>query len=306
MNDDNFPESYSLFANVYGYMGRPLTRNPDAADLFVVGLPYDLGTSGRSGTRMGPRGIRAASANLRWEEKRWPWDFNLFERLTVADYGDLEFPTGNHDALFGAVEEHYGKLLAAGKTLLSLGGDHFVTLPLLRAHAKQHGQLALIHFDAHTDTYREDDAVYNHGSMFYHAPREGIIDARKSIQIGIRTEYSASRHEFEVISAAEANEVGVEAILARVRARVGDSPCYLTFDIDCLDPAYAPGTGTPVAGGLTSDRALKILRGLQGINLVGMDLVEVAPAYDHAEITSLAGATLALEMLYTLAAGRTP
>ena len=306
MNDDNFPESYSLFANVYGYMGRPLTRNPDAADLFVVGLPYDLGTSGRSGTRMGPRGIRAASANLRWEEKRWPWDFNLFERLTVADYGDLEFPTGNHDALFGAVEEHYGKLLAAGKTLLSLGGDHFVTLPLLRAHAKQHGQLALIHFDAHTDTYREDDAVYNHGSMFYHAPREGIIDARKSIQIGIRTEYSASRHEFEVISAAEANDVGVEAILARVRARVGDSPCYLTFDIDCLDPAYAPGTGTPVAGGLTSDRALKILRGLQGINLVGMDLVEVAPAYDHAEITSLAGATLALEMLYTLAAGRTP
>jgi len=304
MNDDNFPESYSLFANVYSYMGRPLTRNPDDAEVFVIGLPYDLGTSGRSGTRMGPRGIRAASANLRWEEKRWPWDFNLFERLTVADYGDLEFPTGNHDALFDAVEAHYGKLLAAGKTLLSLGGDHFVTLPLLRAHAKQHGQLALIHFDAHTDTYREDDAVYNHGSMFYHAPREGIVDAQKSIQIGIRTEYSASRHEFEVISAAEANDIGVEAILARVRARVGDSPCYLTFDIDCLDPAYAPGTGTPVAGGLTTDRAMKILRGLQGINLVGMDLVEVAPSYDHAEITSLAGATLALEMLYTLAATR--
>ncbi|MGD8418819.1 MAG: agmatinase [Gammaproteobacteria bacterium] len=304
MNDDNFPESYSLFANIYGYMGRPLTRDPDAADVFVVGLPYDLGTSGRSGTREGPRGIRAASANLRWEEKRWPWDFNLFERLTVADYGDLEFPTGNHDALFDSVAEHYGKLLAAGKTTLTFGGDHFVTLPLLRAHHRQHGPLALIHFDAHTDTYREDDAVYNHGSMFYHAPREGIVDARKSIQIGIRTEYSASRHEFEVISAAEANDVGVEAILARIRARVGDSPCYLTFDIDCLDPAYAPGTGTPVAGGLTSDRALKILRGLQGIDLVGMDLVEVAPAYDHAGITSLAGATLGLEMLYTLAAGR--
>ncbi|MGD8348133.1 MAG: agmatinase [Gammaproteobacteria bacterium] len=304
MNDDNFPESYSLFANIYGYMGRPLTRDPDAADVFVVGLPYDLGTSGRSGTREGPRGIRAASANLRWEEKRWPWDFNLFERLTVADYGDLEFPTGNHDALFDSVAEHYGKLLAAGKTTLTFGGDHFVTLPLLRAHHRQHGPLALIHFDAHTDTYREDDAVYNHGSMFYHAPREGIVDARKSIQIGIRTEYSASRHEFEVISAAEANDVGVEAILARIRARVGDSPCYLTFDIDCLDPAYAPGTGTPVAGGLTSDRALKILRGLQGIDLVGMDLVEVAPSYDHAGITSLAGATLGLEMLYTLAAGR--
>jgi agmatinase len=306
MTTDNFTESHSIFANVYGYLGRPLTRNPDAADVFIVGLPYDLGTSGRSGTRMGPRGIRAASANLRWEEKRWPWDFDLFERLGVADYGDLEFPTGNHDALFEAVDDHYGKLLAAGKILLSLGGDHFVTLPLLRAHARQHGMLAMIHFDAHTDTYREDDAVYNHGSMFYHAPREGIIDAGKSIQIGIRTEFSPSRHEFEVIDAAEANDIGVEEIVARIRSRVGDSPVYLTFDIDCLDPAYAPGTGTPVAGGLTTDRALKIIRGLQGIELVGMDLVEVAPSYDHAEITSLAGATLGLEMLYTLAAGRNP
>jgi len=305
LSNDDFPASHSIFANIYGYMGRPLTRNPDDADVFVVGLPYDLGTSGRSGARAGPRGIRAASANLRWEAKRWPWQFDLFERLRVADYGDLEFPTGNHEALFHSVDEHYGKLLAAGKTLLSLGGDHFVTLPLLRAHHRQHGPMALIHFDAHTDTYREDATVYNHGSMFYHAPREGIIDAGRSIQIGIRTEYSASRHEYEVIDAAEANDLGVEAILARIRARVGDSPCYLTFDIDCLDPAYAPGTGTPVTGGLTTDRALKIIRGLQDINLVGMDLVEVAPAYDHAEITSLAGATLALEMLYTLAATRT-
>jgi agmatinase len=300
------PASYSIFANVYSYLGRPLTRDPDAADVFVVGLPYDLGTSGRSGTREGPRGIRAASANLRWEEKRWPWDFNLHERLRVADYGDLEFPTGNHEALFADVERHYGELLAAGKTVLTFGGDHFVTLPLLRAHAKQHGKLAMIHFDAHTDTYHEENTVYFHGSMFYHAPREGIIDADRSIQVGIRTEYTEREHEFEVISAALANDIGVEEIVARIRARVGDLPCYLTFDIDCLDPAYAPGTGTPVAGGLTSDRALKIIRGLVGINLVGMDLVEVAPCYDHADITSLAGATLGLEMLYTLAASRNP
>ena len=302
MNSEDITNSSSIFANVYSYMGRPLTRNPDDADVFVVGLPYDLGTSGRSGTRGGPGGIRNASANLRWEEKRWPWDFNVFERLRVADYGDLEFPTGNHDALFDAVESHYGQLLAAGKKILSFGGDHFVTLPLLRAHHKQFGKLAMIHFDAHTDTYKEDEAVYNHGCMFYHAPREGIIDAGKSIQIGIRTEYTEGRHEYEVISAAVANDISVDEIVGRVKQRVGASPCYLTFDIDCLDPAYAPGTGTPVAGGLTSDRALKIIRGLQGIDLVGMDLVEVAPSYDHAEITSLAGATLGLEMLYLLGA----
>jgi len=281
-----------------------LTRDPDDADAFVVGLPYDLGTSGRSGTRGGPGGIRGASANLRWEEKRWPWDFSLGDRLRVADYGDLEFPTGNHDALFETVAAHYGELLAAGKTVLTFGGDHFVTLPLLRAFHRQFGPLAMIHFDAHTDTYKEDDAVYNHGSMFYHAPREGIIDADRSIQVGIRTEYSESRHDFEVISAAEANDLDASGIVERIKKRVGDMPCYLTFDIDCLDPAYAPGTGTPVAGGLTSDRALKVIRGLSGINLVGMDVVEVAPSYDHAEITSLAGATLGLEMLYVLGANR--
>ena len=304
MSDKNFIDSFSIYANRFSYMGRPLTREPDDADVFVVGLPYDLGTSGRSGTRGGPGGIRSASANLRWEEKRWPWDFNVFDRLRVADYGDLEVPTGNHDAFFEEVASHYGKLLAAGKTVLSLGGDHFVTLPLLRAHHRQFGKLAMIHFDAHTDTYEEKDAVYNHGCMFYHAPREGIIDADKSIQIGIRTEYTESRHEFEVISAAAANDLSVEAILERIHSRVGDEPCYLTFDIDCLDPSYAPGTGTPVVGGLTTDRALKIIRGLRGINLVGMDLVEVAPSYDHAEITSLAGASLGLEMLYLLGANK--
>jgi len=306
MNDRPFNQSHSIFANLFGFLGFPLSREPDAAEAFVIGLPYDLGTSGRSGTRSGPGAIRNASANLRWEEKRWPWDFSLSERLRVADYGDLEFPTGNHEALFAEVDRHYGELLAAGKTLLTLGGDHFITLPILRVHQRHFGKLALIHFDAHTDTYAEDDAVYNHGSMFYHAPREGLVDAERSIQIGIRTEYTASRHEYEVIHAADANDLAADAIVERIRRRVGDAPCYLTFDIDCLDPAYAPGTGTPVAGGLTSDKALKILRGLQGIEIVGMDVVEVAPSYDHAEITSLAGATLALEMLHVIASSRRP
>jgi agmatinase len=304
MDNYNFTQSTSMFANIFAYMGVPLSRDPDDADVFVIGLPYDLGTSGRAGTRSGPTAIRQASSQLRWEEKRFPWDFALFDRIKVVDYGDLEFPVGSHEGLFDEVEQHYRRLLQAGKTTLSFGGDHFVTLPLLRAHSKQHGKLAMIHFDAHTDTYAEEGSTYNHGSMFYHAPKEGIIDTDKSIQIGIRTEYTESSHEFKVINALQANDLSADQIIEQIRQRVGDTPCYLTFDIDCLDPAYAPGTGTPVVGGLTTDRALKIIRGLQGLNLVGMDLVEVAPSYDHAEITALAGATLALEMLYVLAANR--
>ena len=304
MISNPFSNSFSMHSNTFGYMGAPLSRNLDDADVFVVGLPYDLATTGRSGTRSGPAAIRQASANLRWEEKRFPWNFSITDKIRVADYGDLEFAAGNHEAFCNGIDQHYDPLLAAGKTTLSFGGDHFVTLPLMRVHHRAHGKLAMIHFDAHTDTYPEQDSIYNHGSMFYHAPREGLIDADHSIQIGIRTEYTESKHEFEVINAAEANDISAETIIGRIKQRVGDMPCYLTFDIDCLDPAYAPGTGTPVIGGISSDRALKIIRGLVGLNLVGMDLVEVAPSYDHAEITALAGATLGLEMLYVLGANK--
>lgn len=298
---DTFIDSFSMYANTYSYMGRALTREHAAAEVFVVGLPFDLATTGRAGTRAGPMSIRQASANLRWEEKRWPWSFNVFDRIIAADYGDLEFDIGSNESLMEAVAEHVGDLLAANKTVLSFGGDHFVTLPLLRAHHARYGKMAMIHFDAHTDTYQEPGDIYNHGCMFHHAPREGLIDPSKSVQIGIRTEYTEEDHAFNVINAAEANELPVEKISARIKETVGDMPTYLTFDIDCLDPAYAPGTGTPVVGGITSDRALKLIRGLSGVNIVGMDVVEVAPSYDHAEITALAAATLGLEMLYMLA-----
>jgi len=296
-----FIQSISNYANVFSYMGMGLSRNYDQADVFVVGIPYDLATTGRAGTRGGPMAIRQASAHIRWEEKRWPWGFAAFERIAVADYGDLEPLTGNHQSLFDEVETHIGGLLKAGKKVLSFGGDHFVTLPLLRAHAAQHGKLALIHFDAHTDTYYEQGCEFDHGSMFYHAPQEGLIDPEKTIQIGIRTEYSCDNHPFSVVNAADANDLQATQIVEKIKACVGDSPVYVTFDIDCLDPAFAPGTGTPVPGGLSSDKALKIIRGLQGINLVGMDVVEVSPPYDHADITALAGATLGLELLYVLA-----
>jgi agmatinase len=288
-----------MFSNVFSFMGLPLSRglSDENLDAVVMGIPYDLGTSGRAGTRSGPNGIRQASANLRWEEQRWPWDFNLRERLQAVDYGDIQFLWGDSEDMLANVEEHAARITGAGKTLVSLGGDHFVTLPLLRGHARTHGPLALIHFDAHTDTYDEEEK-YNHGCMFFRAPREGLIDTSKSIQLGIRTDYDRPNHEFEVIDAHRANEQSVADTVAAIRARVGDHPAYLTFDIDCLDPAFAPGTGTPVVGGMSTSKVLRILQGIADLNIVGFDVVEVSPAYDHADITALAGATLALQFLY--------
>ena len=300
MSDKNVPiDDTSMFSNVFSYLGLPFSRDlTDASiDAVVMGVPYDLGTSGRAGTRSGPNAIRQASANLRWEERRWPWTFSLGEKLKAADYGDIQFMWGDSDDMLARVEEHAQRITAAGKTLVTFGGDHFVTLPLLRGHAKTHGPLSLIHFDAHTDTYDEEEK-YNHGCMFFRAPKEGLIDPSRSIQIGIRTDYERVNHEYEVIDAHSANEQSVAETVAAIRKRVGDNPAYLTFDIDCLDPAYAPGTGTPVVGGMTTSKVLRILQGIADLNIVGFDVVEVSPAYDNASITALAGATLALQFLY--------
>lgn len=222
------------------------------------------------------------------------------ERLNVVDCGDLVYAFGDAREMSEKLQAHAEKLLAAGKRMLSFGGDHFVTLPLLRAHAKHFGKMALVHFDAHTDTYA-NGCEFDHGTMFYTAPNEGLIDPNHSVQIGIRTEFDKD-NGFTVLDACQVNDRGVDDIIAQVKQIVGDMPVYLTFDIDCLDPAFAPGTGTPVIGGLTSDRAIKLVRGLKDLNIVGMDVVEVAPAYDQSEITALAAATLALEMLYIQAA----
>jgi agmatinase len=300
MTDDTFPlDDYSMYANVFSYVGLPLSRDlaDDSVDAVVMGVPYDLATSGRAGARSGPLAIRQASGNIGWEEQRWPWDFALSDRLKAIDYGDVQFPFGDGEGMLKSVEEAAALITAAGKTLVSFGGDHFVTLPLLRGHARTHGKLALIHFDAHTDSY-EDAGKYNHGCMFYRAPREGLIDTSRSVQIGIRTDYERATHEFQVIDAHQANEQPVADTVDAIRSRVGDHPAYLTFDIDCLDPAFAPGTGTPVVGGLSTSRALRILQGIADLNIVGFDIVEVSPAYDHAQITALAGASLALQFLY--------
>ncbi|MGL5728170.1 MAG: agmatinase [Plesiomonas sp.] len=294
----------SLVSNAFGFLRLPLNFMPydSDADWVITGVPFDMATSGRAGARHGAGAMRQVSTNLAWEHNRFPWNFDFRDRLKVVDCGDVVFNFGDARDMSETLQAHTEKLLAAGKRCLTFGGDHFVTLPLLRAHAKHFGKMALIHFDAHTDTYAWG-CEFDHGTMFYTAPKEGLIDPTKSVQIGIRTEYDRD-NGFTVLDAPQVNDRTVEDIVAQVKSIVGDMPVYLTFDIDCLDPAHAPGTGTPVIGGITSERALKIGRGLQGLNIVGMDVVEVAPAYDHAELTSLAAATLALEMLYVQAANK--
>lgn len=201
------------------------------------------------------------------------------------------------------VEDGVGDILDAGCRVLSLGGDHYVSYPLLKAHAARHGPLSLIHFDAHSDTWAEDE--HNHGTMFFHAMQEGLIDPARSIQVGMRTP-NAETHGFTVIDADELMDAGWRDVAQRIRETVAHAPAYLTFDIDFLDPAYAPGTGTPVTGGPSTQIARRLVRECTGLNVVGGDLVEVAPAYDHGGITAVAAATLAIEIACVILSGTSP
>jgi len=290
----------AIYRNPFTFLEAPWYRDLPGADVVITGIPFDLATSGRAGARSGPGAIRQASGNLVWDSPRWPWDFVLTDRLTIADGGDIDFPYGEPQTASDAIQAHAEKLLDARKKLLCFGGDHYVTLPLLRAHAKKHGPMALLHFDAHTDTDSHGNA-FDHGSMFYHGVKEGLLIPANSVQVGIRTAYTYAGHPFRVLNASWVNEHSAAEVVDAIRKVIGNKPVYFTFDIDCLDPAFAPGTGTPVAGGLTSDRALQIIRGLKGLDIRGMDVTEVAPAYDHAELTGLAAATIALEMLHICA-----
>ncbi len=291
------------YAGALSFMRRNYSRELDGVDVVVSGVPFDTATTNRPGARLGPRAIRAASSNLAWGGGPWPWGFDPFATLAVVDYGDCPFDHGKPQGVPAQIEAHAGKLLASGATMLTMGGDHFITYPLLRAYHARYGPLSLVHFDAHSDTWREDEARIDHGTMFFHAAREGLVDPQRSVQIGLRT-YNEETHGFNILNADWVHENGPRAVGERVTEIVGDRQAYLTIDIDCLDPCYAPGTGTPVCGGLSTWQALSIVRGLGGIDFVGMDLVEVAPAYDVGEITALAGATLMLDYLCLLAARR--
>ena len=252
------------FENTFGgatsFLRRRYTKDLAGVDIAVTGVPFDQAVTNRPGTRLGPRAIREASA-LQAVDPPYGWPFNVLEDCAIADYGDLAFDYAN-----------------------------------VRARAEKHGPLSLIHFDAHADTWPDDDmARVDHGTMFYKAVKSGLVDPARSVQIGIRTT-NADTLGVHIIDAPEVHLIGAEEVVARVHQIVGDHPAYLSFDIDALDPAYAPGTGTPVWGGLTSAQAAAMLRGLAGVNLKGGDVVEVSPPFDTTGATAIAGAHVAVEI----------
>lgn len=283
------------YSGALSFLRRRYTKALEGVDVAVIGVPYDLATTNRSGARLGPRAIRAASASLAWCPP-YAWDFDPCERLNVIDWGDVYFDSGRPHLVPDQITDAYRKIIASGTVPLTLGGDHFVSYPVLRALHETHGTLALVHFDAHSDTWEDSDGRIDHGTLFFHAAKQGLVDPARSIQVGMRT-HNADTHGYQVLDARWLHAHGVDACLAEIRKRVGSDKCYVSFDIDFLDPAFAPGTGTPVVGGFSTHDALQLVRGLAGLQIVGMDVVEVAPAYDHSEITAFAAASIAQELL---------
>jgi guanidinopropionase len=289
------------------FMRLPHLRDPAAVDVALVGIPYDGGTSYRPGARHGPRAVREQSCLIR------PWhpvlELSPFERLRVADWGDVDVVPISIEGTFAAVEGLMRGLAEAGVMPLSVGGDHSVTLPVLRALARRHGPLGLVHFDAHPDTWDEYfGSKHFHGTTFRRAVEEGLVDGRRTIQIGIRgpvygpDDFAFHRtHGLEVIRIEAVKERGTAWVADRLR-RLGGGPVYCSFDIDAVDPAYAPATGTPEVGGLTSYEALTLVRALRGLDLRGGDVVEVSPPFDGpGQTTSLLAANLLFELLSVLA-----
>ncbi|MFN7101625.1 MAG: agmatinase [Pseudorhizobium sp.] len=289
------PASDPTFAGALSFMRRRFTKNLKGVDTVVWGIPFDAATSNRPGARFGPQAIRRASAIFD-NDPQYPFGHNLFEQMAVIDYGDCLLDYGNHHKTPTTIEREAARIIGGGAFLLTLGGDHFITWPLLKAHAAKHGPLALVQFDAHQDTWFDDSRRIDHGSFVARAAREGLIDTKRSIQVGIRT-HAPEDCGIRLLYGHDLEEMTAEQIAQAILQQVGNAPAYLTFDIDCLDPAFAPGTGTPVAGGPSSAKILSVLRKLQDLDIRGADVVEVAPAYDHADITAIAGATVAMYML---------
>ena len=294
------------FGGIATFMRLPGNTDPADLDVAVVGVPFDIGTSNRPGARFGPRGIRGESVLLR------PYNMATraapFDSLRIDDTGDVASSPYDLLAAVEAIEAHFDELLGHGVVTAAMGGDHTVVLPILKAMAERHGPVGLVHIDAHTDV---NDTMFGskitHGTPFRRAVEAGVLDCDRVVQIGVRgTGYEADdfdwsrRQGFRVVQAEECWHRSLEPLMDEVRDQVGGGPVYLSFDIDGLDPAFAPGTGTPEIGGLTVPQALEVIRGCRGLNLVGCDVVEVAPIYDTSGTTSLVGANLLYEMLCVL------
>lgn len=294
------------FGGLASMMRLPVATHAAGLDAAFIGVPLDIGASNRAGARFGPRQIRAESSLIR------PYNMATgaapFDALQVADLGDVPINTYSLEKSVGIITDFYREVLGHGCVPLTLGGDHTIALPILRAVAERHGPVALIHVDAHADV---NDEMFGeriaHGTPFRRAVEEGLLQTNKVWQIGLRgSGYAADdfdwprRQGFTVIPAHEVWWQSLAPIMDKVRAVIGDAPCYLSFDIDGIDPAYAGGTGTPEIGGLSVPQALEIIRGCRGLNLVGADLVEVSPPYDPSGNTALLGANLLYEMLCVL------
>jgi agmatinase len=292
------------FGQIATFMLLPWASSPENLDVALMGIPYDGGTSYRNGARFGPRAVREQSSIIRsWHPVL---DVHPFQKLRVADCGDVDVVPISIERTYEQVEARIDAVLAAGATPLCVGGDHSVSLPLLRSMARRHGPVGVIHFDAHPDTWDEYfGSKFFHGTPFRRAVEEGAVDPRRMIQVGIRGPLYGpedfafqQEHGMEVIRIEPIKERGVNWALERL-ARLADAgPVYLSFDIDAVDPAYAPATGTPEVGGLSSYEALALLRGLAGMNFVGADIVEVSPPWDGpGQITSLLAANLMFEIV---------
>lgn len=286
----------NAFSGATSFLRRRYTKDLTGADIAVTGIPFDQAVTHRPGARFGPRAIREASS-LQPYDPPYGWGYDPLSRLAVVDYGDLAFDYANIRDVPQRIEAHIRTILDAGAMPLTLGGDHYITLPILRAVASKHGPVSLIQFDAHSDTWVDDDPDrIDHGTFLYKAIREGLVDPAASVSVGIRTE-NPDTLGVTIIDAPRVHQAGVAATVEQIRAVTDGRPVYLTFDIDGLDPAFAPGTGTPVWGGLASWQAAAILRGLAGIDLIGGDVVEVSPPYDTTGATAIAGAHAATELI---------
>ena len=287
----------------------PELRDVDSCDVAIIGVPFDAGTSYRPGARFGPQAVRQASRQLRTNYHP-NYDVEPFKVQQVADAGDITCNPFNIDEAIKQIEDGATDLLNKVGSIVTIGGDHTIALPLLRAVNKKCGQpVALVHFDAHLDTWDTYfGAPYTHGTPFRRAREEGLFLDDASMHVGIRgplySRDDLNEDEdlgFKIIHCDDFQTQSIDQIVKRIRDRVGDNPLYLSIDIDVLDPAHAPGTGTPEIAGMTSREMLNVLRGLSGMNLVSADVVEVAPAYDHAELTSTAAATIVYELINILA-----
>ncbi len=298
--------AYPRFAGIRTFMRLPHVTDLMGVDMAVVGVPFDTGGTFRVGARFGPEGIRQHSMLLRPYHPEHPID--IFKQCAGVDYGDLPVTPGYLPESHAQIEAGARPLFAAGVIPIFLGGDHSVSLPLLRAAAATHGPVALIQFDSHGDLWHGYfGGKDTHGTPFRRAVEEGLLDTTRSSQVGLRgsvydqADMAMSQELFHVVTAVELHEIGVKETIKRIRQRAGHGPVYLTFDIDFVDPAYAPGTGTPEVGGFNGAQCLQLVRGLAGLNFIGFDVVEVMPAYDPAHITSLLAANIVYEFMALIA-----